>query len=43
MDFARATPVVTVVPEFTRNDDGSSRLKIPKEAGYDGEVFDFQS
>jgi 8-oxo-dGTP pyrophosphatase MutT (NUDIX family) len=42
MAFARATPVVTVVPEFTKNEDGSSRLKIPKDAGYDGDVFDFQ-
>lgn len=42
MDYARATPVVTVVPELSRNESGGSRLKIPKEAGYDGEVFDFQ-
>jgi len=42
MDFARATPVVTVMPELTRNENGSSRLRIPKDAGYDGEVFDFQ-
>jgi 8-oxo-dGTP pyrophosphatase MutT (NUDIX family) len=41
MDFARTTPVVTVVPQLTRNESGGSRLKIPKEAGYDGEVFDF--
>ncbi|MBI3700370.1 MAG: NUDIX hydrolase [Afipia sp.] len=43
MEFAHATPVVTVVPEYSRNDDGSSRLKIPKEAGYDGEVFEFRA
>ena len=41
MEFARKTPVVTVVPELTRTESGS-RLKIPKEAGYDGEVFEFQ-
>ena len=42
IDYARDTQVVTVVPELTKNADGSSRLKIPKDAGYDGEVFDFQ-
>ncbi len=42
LDFARVTPVVTVMPEMSKNDSGGSRLKIPKEAGYDGEVFDFQ-
>lgn len=40
MDFARATPVVTVIPEMSRNEDGSTRLRIPIEAGYDGDVFD---
>jgi 8-oxo-dGTP pyrophosphatase MutT (NUDIX family) len=39
MDFARATPVVTVVPEMSRNEDGTTRLRIPIEAGYDGDVF----
>ncbi|MBN8981675.1 MAG: NUDIX hydrolase [Rhizobiales bacterium] len=42
MDHAQTTPVVTVMPELTRNENGGSRLKIPKDAGYDGEVFDFQ-
>lgn len=41
MDFARATPVVTVIPELSKNESGGNRLRIPKEAGYDGEVFDF--
>lgn len=41
MDFARDTQVVTVIPELTKTESGS-RLKIPKEAGYDGEVFDFK-
>lgn len=40
MDFARATPVVTVLPEASRNENGTMRLRIPAEAGYDGEVFD---
>lgn len=40
MDFARATPVVTVVPEMTRVEGGGMRLRIPVEAGYDGEIFD---
>lgn len=40
MDFARATPVVTVVPEMSRNENGTTRLRIPVEAGYDGDVFD---
>lgn len=40
MDFARSTAVVTVVPVMSRNEDGSTRLRIPIEAGYDGEVFD---
>lgn len=40
MDFARATPVVTVVPEMSRNENGTTRLRIPMEAGYDGDVFD---
>lgn len=39
MDFARTTPVVTVVPEMTKV-EGKTRLRIPAEAGYDGEVFD---
>ena len=39
MDFARTTPVVTVVPEMTK-EAGGMRLRIPAEAGYDGEVFD---
>lgn len=42
LDFARATPVVTVVPEMTRLEGGGHRLRIPREAGYDGEVFDVQ-
>lgn len=40
LDFARATPVVTVIPEMTKRDDGGRQLRIPREAGYDGEVFD---
>lgn len=40
LDFARTTPVVTVMPEMTRREGGGHRLRIPREAGYDGEVFD---
>ena len=40
MAHARATPVVTVTPELTTRDDGGMRLRIPIEAGYDGDVFD---
>ncbi|MEW6769374.1 MAG: NUDIX hydrolase [Pseudomonadota bacterium] len=42
MDHAQKTPVVTVMPELTRNENGGSRLRIPKDAGYDGELFDIQ-
>jgi len=42
LDFARATPVVTVMPELTRMDEGRHRLRIPRAAGYDGEVFEVQ-
>lgn len=42
LDFARTTPVVTVLPEMTRLEGGGHRLRIPREAGYDGEVFDVQ-
>jgi hypothetical protein len=41
LDFARATPVVTVMPEMTKTEGGGRQLRIPREAGYDGEVFDF--
>jgi hypothetical protein len=31
--------VVTVMPVMTRN-DGGRQLRIPLEAGYDGDVFE---
>ncbi len=40
LDFARVTPVVTVMPEMTKREGGGRQLRIPREAGYDGEVFD---
>lgn len=40
MDFARTTPVVTVVPEMSKTESGGIRLRIPIEAGYDGDVFE---
>lgn len=37
---ARAAPIVTVMPELSRGADGRRQLRIPADAGYDGEVFD---
>jgi 8-oxo-dGTP pyrophosphatase MutT (NUDIX family) len=39
LDDSRGKPVVTVMPVMTRN-DGGRQLRIPREAGYDGEVFE---
>ena len=39
LDEARGKPVVTVVPVMTQVDGGGRQLRIPREAGYDGEVF----
>jgi 8-oxo-dGTP pyrophosphatase MutT (NUDIX family) len=39
LDDARRSPVITVMPEVTREGD-KRRLRIPAEAGYDGELFD---
>ena len=39
MDHARGMTVVTVLPVMTKTESGR-QLRIPKEAGYDGEVFD---
>jgi len=36
---ARRAPVVTVMPQITREGD-RPRLRIPADAGYDGELFD---
>jgi 8-oxo-dGTP pyrophosphatase MutT (NUDIX family) len=38
---ARSMEIVTVMPVMTRSADGSRQLRIPREAGYDGEVFAF--
>lgn len=38
---ARTTPVVTVLPEMTIGEE-TYRLRIPPEAGYDGELFEFR-
>jgi 8-oxo-dGTP pyrophosphatase MutT (NUDIX family) len=32
--------IVTVMPVMTRTADGGRQLRIPREAGYDGEVFE---
>ena len=37
---ARTEPVVTVMPEMIKGANGQRQLRIPKDAGYDGEVFD---
>jgi 8-oxo-dGTP pyrophosphatase MutT (NUDIX family) len=39
LDDARGKPVVTVMPVMTKL-DGGRQLRIPAEAGYDGEVFE---
>ncbi len=39
LDAASKEPVVTVLPEVTRNETGR-QLRIPANAGYDGHVFD---
>jgi 8-oxo-dGTP pyrophosphatase MutT (NUDIX family) len=39
LDDARGKPVVTVMPVMTRL-NGGRQLRIPAEAGYDGEVFE---
>jgi hypothetical protein len=39
LDDSRGKPVVTVMPVMTKL-NGGRQLRIPLEAGYDGEVFD---
>ena len=40
LDDARGRPVVTVMPVMSK--DGDKRLlRIPADAGYDGELFEF--
>lgn len=39
LEDARRSPVVTVMPVVTKDGD-RRRLRIPAEAGYDGELFD---
>ena len=39
LDNARGKPVVTVMPVMTRL-NGGRQLRIPREAGYDGELFE---
>jgi 8-oxo-dGTP pyrophosphatase MutT (NUDIX family) len=40
LEDARARPVVTVMPVMTKL-NGGRQLRIPLEAGYDGELFEF--
>jgi 8-oxo-dGTP pyrophosphatase MutT (NUDIX family) len=40
LDQAQNAPVVTVMPEMTQTGD-KRQLRIPADAGYDGEVFEF--
>ncbi|KQW22628.1 NUDIX hydrolase [Afipia sp. Root123D2] len=42
MEFARKTPVVTVMPQLSKTATGLTRLQIPVEAGYDGSVFEVE-
>src|SRR5205807_1456789 len=39
LDGSRGRPIVTVTPVMTKT-AGGRQLRIPREAGYDGEVFD---
>jgi hypothetical protein len=39
LEDARSKPVVTVTPVMTKL-NGGRQLRIPREAGYDGEVFE---
>jgi hypothetical protein len=39
LDDSRGKPVVTVIPVMTKL-NGGRQLRIPREAGYDGEVFE---
>jgi len=36
---AKAEPIVTVMPEMFKDEGGNRHLRIPKDSGYDGEVF----
>jgi 8-oxo-dGTP pyrophosphatase MutT (NUDIX family) len=42
LDDSRGKSVVTVMPVMTK-DNGGRQLRIPREAGYDGEVFEVGS
>jgi len=37
---ARTEPIVTVMPQILKGDRGQRQLRIPPDAGYDGEIFD---
>ena len=39
IDDSRGKPIVTVMPVMTRL-NGGRQLRIPPDAGYDGEVFE---
>jgi len=41
LDAARGMEIVAVMPVMTKTADGGRQLRIPREAGYDGEVFEF--
>ncbi|WP_316167735.1 MULTISPECIES: NUDIX hydrolase [unclassified Bradyrhizobium] len=38
---AREMNIITVMPVMTKTADGGRQLRIPRDAGYDGEVFAF--
>jgi len=38
---ARSMDIVAVMPVMTKTANGGRQLRIPREAGYDGEVFEF--
>jgi 8-oxo-dGTP pyrophosphatase MutT (NUDIX family) len=40
LDDAKGRPIVTVMPVLTKLSGGGRQLRIPLEAGYDGEIFE---
>ena len=40
LEDVRGRPIVTVMPVMTRLANGGRQLRIPAEAGYDGEMFE---
>jgi 8-oxo-dGTP pyrophosphatase MutT (NUDIX family) len=43
LDDSRGKPIVTVTPVMTKLNNGGRQLRIPLEAGYDGEIFQVEA